>query len=191
MSQDELLPEDLNDCQRVLTELVPRASRIDRDRLMIRLGERSAARGSRGWKWATAASLTLAIVLGLRPVLDRQATAPAQLAVQGPPAAPRSPQPESLRPAQPDDAAPLPAVPAIDVEAAWLLAVANGQYNPSGMLTVRPQSAMAELATRAGNSSAPPDISPDTTPTRRAPMLRWGDRPLWRETVDLTAPPTS
>jgi hypothetical protein len=190
MSQDEHLPEELNDCQRLLVSLAPRASRIDRDRLMIRLGEQSAARGSRPWKWATGALLMLALVLGLRSALVPQGFATTQLATQSPTDAPQSVHPETLRPTEPDDGAPLPTRRPIDNVADWLLAEASGQFDPSRTLTVRPRSATAVLASRPGDVRVLDD-SPDTSPPIRTPTLRWGDRPLRRDAADLVAPPTS
>jgi hypothetical protein len=66
MSPDEILPADLKNYERALLALAPTASRIDRDRLMVRLGEQSAVgvrvRGTSAslWKCATAASLVVA-----------------------------------------------------------------------------------------------------------------------------------
>ncbi|HTM54967.1 MAG TPA: hypothetical protein VL175_13120 [Pirellulales bacterium] len=189
MSQDEHLPEELNDCQRLLASLAPRASRIDRDRLMIRLGEQSAAGGSVPWKWATAASLMLALVLGLRPALVSQESATRQLATHSSKDAPQAYHPETLRP-EPNDGAPPPTRRSIDNEADWLLAVASGEFDPARTLTVRPRFATAVLASRP-NDAQVLDNSPDPSPPVRTPMLRWGDRPLRRDAADLTAPPTS
>src|SRR3569832_2231258 len=82
MSQDDRIPEELSDCERALLSLVPKASRIDRDRLMIRLGEQAATRSSTPWKWATAASLLLALGLGVRPALVTDGTSQTPLATQ-------------------------------------------------------------------------------------------------------------
>jgi len=189
MSQDEHLPEELNDCQRLLASLAPRASRIDRDRLMICLGEQSAAGGSGPWKWATGASLMLALVLGLRPALVSQESATRQLATHSSKDAPQA-FPETLRPAEPKDGAPRPTRRSIDNESDWLLAVASGAFDPARTLTVRPRSATAVLASRP-NDAHVLDNSPDVSPPVRAPTLRWGDRPLRRDAADLVAPPTS
>jgi hypothetical protein len=188
MSQDERLPEELNDHEGALVSLVPLASRIDRDRLMVRLGEQSAGRGSVPWKWATGASLMLALVLGLRQALDPQGSAPTQLAAQTSADTPTSVC--ASRPAEPNDAAPLPTRRPIDNEVDWLLGAASGQFDPSGTLTVRPQSATAVLASRAGNARVL-DGAPDMSPPIRTPILRWGDRPLRRDAAVLATPPTS
>jgi hypothetical protein len=190
MSQDERLPQELNDYERALVSLVPRASRIDRDCLMIRLGQQSAGRGSAPWKWATGASLTLALVLGLRPTLVPQGSAPTPLGTQSSTDAAQFARSETSRPTEPDDGAPLPTRRVIDNEADWLLAVASGQFDPSGTLTVRPQSASAVLAPHGGHSRALDD-GPDASPPIRPPILRWGDRPLRRDAADLATPPTS
>ncbi len=190
MSQDELLPEELNDCQRVLVSLVPRASRVDRDRLMIRLGEQSAARGSTPWKWATGASLLLALVLGLRPALVPPGAAPAQLASESHSDAPRSIHSQASLPTDPEVSVPPVAVRPIDSEVDWPLALASGRFDSSRTLTVRPQLATAAQASRGGDAPVLDD-SLDAIPPRRTPTLRWGDRLLRRDRVDLTAPPTS
>ena len=190
MSQDEHLPEELNDCQRLLVSLAPRASRIDRDRLMILLGEQSAARRSRPWKWATGASLMLALILGTRSALVSDRSATTQLATQSSTDAPESVQPEILRPIEPVDRGPLPPRRSIDNEADWLLAEASGQFDPSRTLTVRPRSATAVLASRPDDVRMLEDAA-DASPPIRTPTLRWGDRPLRRDAADLVAPPTS
>ncbi|REK18352.1 MAG: hypothetical protein DWQ37_04350 [Planctomycetota bacterium] len=192
MSQDELLPEELNDCQQALSALVPRASRIDRDRLMIRLGEQSAARGSLGWKWATAASLSLAVLMAVRPWFVPQAGAPEQVAQQRESAEPLTIQHEPSPPAAVEDPAPssdspAKAVPEIDEEGAWLLAVASGQYQSAGMLTVRPQPESL-TASRAADATEASDALLERG-LERAPMLRWRDRALRRDGFGPAAPP--
>lgn len=190
MSQDELLPEELNDYERLLITLAPRASRIDRDRLMIRLGEQSAARGSTPWKWATAASLMLALALGLRPAFAPPGSAPMQLATQTPSQESRAVNAQEARPTESDHgAAPAPVRP-IDTEVEWLLALASGRFDSSRTLTVRPRPASAALASHV-DSAPGTDDSPNTGPSVRTPTLRWGDRPLMRDAVDQAAPPTS
>ncbi len=193
MSQDELLPEELNDYERLLIALAPRASRIDRDRLMIRLGEQSAARGSTPWKWATAASLMLALALGLRPAFAPPGSAPTQLATQTPAKASRAEDEagaQDARPTEPDNgAAPAPVRP-IDTEVDWVLALASGRFDSSGTLTVRPRPASSALASHV-DSAPVADDSPNTSPSVRTQTLRWGDRPLMRDAVDQAPPPTS
>ena len=189
MSQDELLPEELNHCQQVLGALVPRASRVDRDRLMLRLGQQSARRGSTPWKWATGASLLLAAVLGLRPAFVPQAAAPTQLAAQDNAktleAAPR----EKSLPAD-HAAAPRPEFRPSDDQTEWLLALANGRFDRSRTLTVRPPWRTSEPASPASDAAVS-DNSSNTDSTRSAQPLRWGDRRLRRDNIDLAAPPTS
>jgi hypothetical protein len=71
MSQEPLNPE-LAALEARLTALTPRPAGLDRDRLMFLAGRAAAAqtarRGWTSWLWpcATAASLALAVVLGLR-----------------------------------------------------------------------------------------------------------------------------
>lgn len=184
MSQDELLPEELNDYERLLVQLAPRASRIDRDRLMLRLGEQSAARGSTPWKWATAASLMLALVLGLRPAFAPSGSAPTQLATPSPPQLPLA------EPADTDVGVPSALDRPIHNDTDWILALASGRFDSSGTLTVRPRPANAALASHV--DSAPlADDSANASPAVRTPTLRWGDRPLMRDAIDQASPPTS
>ncbi len=189
MSQDEHLPEELNDCQRMLASLAPRASRIDRDRLMIHLGEQSAARGSTPWKWATGASLMLAFVLGLRPAILPQGAAPAHIVSQNDAEAPGGMRRENSRVREHAEA-PHAVVRPIGDEADWLLSLASGRFDASRPLTVRPQLATDALAARAADARVPDD-SPDANPPPRTPTLRWGDRRLRRDGIGLATPPTS
>jgi len=182
MSQDEL-PEELSDTERLLVTLAPRASRIDRDRLMIALGEQSAARGSTPWKWATAASLMLALVLGVRPAFESQTVGPQQIAKQqGKDAAA-----EAVTAADPDLNDDPPASRTASGEFDWLRALASGRFDSSRPLTVRPQWSSDEAALRSAEVAVR-DETEDRRPADRTPMLRWGDERLRRESVQQVMP---
>jgi hypothetical protein len=187
MSQDERLPAELSDSERAFLSLVPKASRIDRDRLMIRLGEQAATRSSNPWKWATAASLLLALGLGVRPALVPNSSAPTPLAMQTLPDAQQSSEPNVI-------AAPAVVRP-LDSNADWLLALAADRFDSSRTLSVRPALAPAALASRESNSQALDSAqqldAPGAVPPVRTPTLRWGDRPLRRDVIELATPPTS
>jgi hypothetical protein len=171
----------------MLTSLSPRASRIDRDRLMIRLGQQSAARGAAPWKWATGASLMLALVLGVRPAIVSSGAAPAQLAIQSKAAEQPSTRADGPQHAEPHNDSPRAPERPLRDEGAWLMALASGRFDSPGMLTVRPRLATIELASRGGDGQVAGD-SPASSPPARTPMLRWGDRRK-REAVELAAPP--
>ncbi len=186
MSQNEL-PEELNDTERTLLALAPRASRIDRDRLMIRLGEQSAARGATPWKWATAASLLLALALGVRPAPESQTVGPQQVAT-----------PEKIDEApgvvnvEVPEAAGSSEVAGPDSRLAreefdWPRALASGRFDSSRPLTVRPEwgSGGAELRSA---EVAVRDEAEDRRPATRTPMLRWGDERLRRNSVQQMTP---
>lgn len=72
MPAEEPLKPELAAVEAALAALAPRPAAVDRDRLMFQAGQAAAARalGPRhaAWRWpcATAASLVLALVLGLR-----------------------------------------------------------------------------------------------------------------------------
>lgn len=190
MSQDELLPEELNDCRHAFESLLPRTSRIDRDRLMIRLGQESAARASRPWKWSTAAALLLAVGLGLRPALVQQAAAPGQVARDDTSAAPRAPEPSPSQSEEQDKPTRRQATRPVDNRSAWLQAVASGRFDSSRVLSVRPRLTEDALATRAPDAPGTND-SPAARSSGRAPVLRWGDRLLNRDLVEPAGPPAS
>jgi hypothetical protein len=187
MSQDARLPEELSDCERVLVSLVPKASHIDRDRLMIRLGEQAATRSSTPWKWATAASLLLALGLGVRPALVTDGTSQTPLATQTLPDAQQSSERNVTTP--PAVARPLAS------NDDWLLALSTDRFDSSRTLSVRPALASAALASRGSNSQALESAqqldAPTAIPPVSTPTLRWGDRPLRRDVIDLNTPPTS
>jgi hypothetical protein len=187
MSQDERTPEELSDCERALLSLAPKASRIDRDRLMIRLGEQAATRSSTPWKWATAASLLLALGLGVRPALVTDGTSQTPLATHAVADAQQRTSPNAITPPA--------AVRPLDSDADWLLALATDRFVSSRTLSVRPALAPAALASRESNGPAFGNAqeldAPAASPPVRTPTLRWGDRPLRRDVIDLAAPPTS
>jgi hypothetical protein len=187
MSQDERTPAELSDSERVLLSLVPKASRIDRDRLMIRLGEQAATRSSTPWKWATAASLLLALGLGVRPTLIPDDSAPTPLATHAPPDAQQSSERNAV--------APPAVVRPLDSNDDWLLALAADRFDSSRTLSVRPPLGPAALASRGSGAQALDNAqqldAPGAVPPIRTPTLRWGDRPLRRDVIDLAAPPTS
>ena len=149
MSQNEL-PEELNDTERALLALSPRASRIDRDRLMIALGEQSAGRGATPWKWATGASLLLALALGVRPAPESQTMAPQQMATQEKlNEAPGVVNGEASKAAEPSEVA-APASRLARDEFDWLRALASGRFDSSRPLTVRPEWGSGEGAVAQG-----------------------------------------
>lgn len=175
MSQDEL-PEELNDTERTLLSLAPRASRIDRDRLMIALGEQSAARGTNPWKWATAASLLLALALGVRPALETPTVGPQQIAVQED----GSGASEAVSAAAADPKDVIPDHRAAGEESDWLRALASGQFDSSRPLSVRPAWTSGDVALRSAEVR---DEMEETRPAAREPMLRWGDERLRRSSL--------
>lgn len=186
MSQDEL-PEELSDTERLLVTLAPRASRIDRDRLMIALGEQSAARGSTPWKWATAASLMLALALGVRPVFESQTVGPQQIATQQ-----KMDEAPGVVNVEVPEAAESSEVASPDSRLAggefdWLRALASGRFDSSRPLTVRPQLSSDEAALRSAEVAVR-DETEDRRPADRTPMLRWGDERLRRESVQQVMP---
>lgn len=185
MSQDEHLPEELTDTERLLVTLAPRGSRIDRDRLMIALGEQSAARGATPWKWATGASLLLALVLGVRPALETQEDGAQQIAEQEN----GSDAIEVISSAATDSKDAIPDHRAAGEEFDWLRALASGRFDSTRPLTVRPELTTGDF----GNWNVEVAVRDETEkrrPAERTPMLRWGDERLRRGEAEMFVPRT-
>ncbi len=177
MSQNEL-PEELNDTERALLSLAPRASRIDRDRLMIALGEQAATRSATPWKWATGASLLLALVLGVRPALESQEDGPQQIAERQNDG--DAIEAVSAATADPKDMPPDYRVASDEFD--WLRALASGRFDNSRPLSVRPEWNRGEVALRNAEVAVR-DETEETRPAAREPMLRWGDERLRRDSL--------
>jgi hypothetical protein len=192
MSRKEDLPErlseELNDTERTLLSLAPRASRIDRDRLMIALGEQTAARSATPWKWATGASLALALALGVRSGFDAPAVAPRPIATrQDAGEEPRASDDKTSQPVESPEVAEPARATSDDFD--WLRALASGQFDSSRPLTVRPEFTQGETALR-GAEVAVRDETEKTQPAARTPMLRWGDERLRRGEGEWSGPRT-
>lgn len=184
----EFLSEELNDTEQALLSLAPRASRIDRDRLMIALGKQSAARSATPWKWATGASLMLALALGVRPAFDEQ-TAELQPIVKQQDAG-------DARSVVAEESPALAESPQIQTpdrwprdEFDWLRALASGRFDSSRPLTVRPELGASGTTLRSAEVAVR-DETEETRPAHRQPMLRWGDERLRQGEAEMFVPRT-
>jgi hypothetical protein len=179
MSQDEFLNDPLSAFEQSLRLLSPQASQIDRDRLMFRLGQAAAAPAPRAtwrWKLATAAWLLVSIGLGARLATMPTAEATTEIAadtnthVVPPPQAARvvaASQTNSRRGTRPRG------------EAARLLAVADGTFDPDSVLDAWPSLARPwRPATRV-----PGEMTSEPT-NGSAPVLRLRDYRDWLDNGD-------
>lgn len=154
---------------------------------MLRLGRESAAQSATPWKWATAASLLLALGLAVRPAFVSTAGTSVEVANQSETAVSQPAQVEAAVSATAIEAATPAVEAAVRDKADWLVALASGSYDSSQPLSVRPQFApgagplrTAEVAVRDDSQEAVPP---------REPMLRWGDQRFRRDKSELMVLP--
>lgn len=176
MSEFEDASPELSGFEASLARLLPAASRIDRDRLMFRLGQQSPLTSRRSRVWP-AATLLLAVVtgsLGWRALTDDR---PRVVYIERtkPAAEPALPRPAS--PAGPADEQRWSPDPLYRAQLAELrrLQFDSPQLRLGGFLL-----STARLATGAEESAPPPDRVPATAP----PTLRLGDRQLWHQWLE-------
>lgn len=194
MPEGEQLPEDLKAYESALVSLVPKSSSVDRDRLMFRLGQLAAAegreRGQSAWPWKLATAASLLVSLGLAARL-------ATLAVGGDAhgvitaANSKNDQADSTEPRasksplfenQTNDADVSP----LNGDSAWITSLARSDFELFGTLSVRPSRNAGHRVWRGPQETRPSVVAPqESDPAKRAPILRWGDREVWNEAVDI------
>ncbi len=160
MPEFENLPPELTGFEASLSRLTPAASRIDRDRLMFRLGQESRRGGRLKMLWP-AATVALAILsggLGFRLAAD---DGPGIVYVE-------------------------PEIPASEAQAprTWYspeLAALNVRLMTAPELRIRSFTETAKQSAAQGKESLSPRNS---VPARMAPRLRIGDRHTWREWLE-------